>query len=1020
MNRECNAGYIKSESGTACVLCSAGVTFRDAARNVQVEGGSNVCWNCQECVNGSKYQTQPCTVTSDRVCTACKTSCAKNFYQSSPCVPTRDLQCTGCKTACRAGFYKQAVTCPGTTNYDIFFASCKPCLTPADCGTGKYVSSTCPGTSTTPNQCVLCSIIPPTGDCLPTQYRGGCVNYTNTRCLSFTTCPAGSYLAGESRTQNGVCQKCTNCTLLGLRTLRACTTFDDAICQGGACNRSVPCAAPPALANRSTMFCDYSQGEAGAFCGVCPSGYWSDGQFCKECPRGFTCNRLGIVECKGQCGAGRLSVCQTGELASAYASCDQACPIPAAGTGGRWVRRGTHVRADTTCETYFQCGPGYYKVFRSTGVVECEACPSSLLPSGGQLERWMTEGLSVGDSTSCLWECKVEVAALNSLRTACSILTNRQTVTGVNPSGMWLEPMSRVSGDCPGGTTSEQGAAISVSECITCHALPSGGVRVAGSKQCDWVCSQSMGRNLVQRGGACVAPQLACLGIRGYTRSDAGACAVTSFPWNHAGYAKLGWGAPVVGALLNMTGVRVSSALQDGVTQTSLGYNVSNRHSLAVEGRNGSWYLQGPLCSGVRSWVGKHEFVLGAVCNQSFLVYLNLSRSSAGLGVLIGSSTPGWRDGFKSQALFESELYVVGGRNGTVFVLDRWNCLLREVVVYGEPGGYLTRVYTVWGNTDNLRLPVPDPKCYGAGGLAYPRRFWALRDGWVAFADDNGLWQFHTATRELIVMVKESDGLFEADDLLDVDASDEFTLRLVFGSGTVWYVSAEESPCPNDFTSAAGGDCRLGCPWLSSSLLPDKFVNRTTGACVQCSQTDCGYGEEFVVCTRERDGYCRPCEPRAGPEGVYMSKGTCEDAAWRTGSPPCSPGYYAAEGGRYCEACPEFTSTWFAGATDARQCKCVEGLVRRGQGRCVGENMYEYDVTCAAREECLVPPRARLVAGDLVGCRFECGEGYYHRVGAGFLEKCGVCFSDRAAAVALTRGDDDEPWSCEWASPSVI
>lgn len=1012
--RDCNAGYVKSSLGTSCVPCSAGMTYRDVGRNVQVEGGSNICWDCQQCVNGSRFETGACTITSDRVCTPCSTACSRNFFQSSPCTSTRNLQCTACRTTCFPGFYRQAVTCSGNTNFDAFLAACMPCLSPADCGVGKYVSRTCPGSDTTPNQCVLCSAIPVTGDCSPSQFTGGCVNFTDTRCQNFTRCAPGFYLAGESRNQDGVCQRCTNCTLLGLRTLRNCSIYDDTVCQGGSCNRSVPCSTPVALANRSTAFCDYSLGEAMAFCGVCPSGYWSDGQFCKECPRGDTCNRLGLVECKGQCGPGVQSYCQTGDLSSAYASCEQACPIPPAGTGGRWVRRGTHVRAETTCETYFQCGPGFYKVFRSTGVVECESCPVSLLPSRGLLDRWQTEGLSVGDRASCLWECKVEVATLNGTRTGCNILPRRNIVTGTNPSGQWLEPLSRLSGDCPSGRTSEQGAAINVSECIACHALPTGAVWLAGSRQCDWVCSNSFGSTLIQRGGGCIVPRVACLGLRGYTRGMEGVCTPTGFPWNSAGYSKLGWAFPVVGRLDNLTGVRVSSALQDGVVLTSLGYGVGNRHSIAVDGRNGSWYVQGPLCSAVRSWVGRHEFVLGAVCNQSFLVFLNLSRSTGGLGILIGSSTPGWRDGFKSQARFESELYLAPGRNGTVFVLDRWNCLLREVVVYGEPGGYLTRAYTVWGSKDRLGLPVPEPKCYGVNALAHPRRFWALRDGWVAFADDNGLWQFHTTTRELIVMVKESDGLFEADELLDVDTPDELTLRLVFDTGAVWYVYAEQAVCPLDFTSAAGGDCLVNCPWLSSSFLPARFVNRTTGACVQCNQTDCGYGEEFVACTRERDGYCRPCAARPGEAGVYMTKGTCEDVAWRTGSPPCAPGYYAAGEGRYCERCPEFTSTWFAGATDIRQCKCQEGLVLRWDRRCVAERLYEFDVACAARGACRAPPHARLVGGDSVGCRFECLEGYYHRTGAGWLDKCTPCFTDDVDFVATTRGDDDEPWSCEW------
>ena len=877
---------------------------------------------------------------------------------------------------------------------------------------------------------MLCAVIPTTGDCPANQYRGGCANYTNTRCLPFSQCAARvQYLAGESRSQDGVCTGCTNCSNLGLRTLRNCSTFDDAVCQGAACNRSNPCVTPAGLANRSRLFCDYTLGESRAFCGMCPSGYDSDGQFCLECPRGSTCNRLGQVECRGQCKAGFVSVCTGGDFTWGSVGCEQTCAVSAAGTGGRWVRRGTHIRPEEgKCETYFQCGAGFFKVFRSTGVVECEACPISFLPSAGLLERYVTEGLSINDNRSCIWECRREKAALNAGRTACTVLSGRQSVIGINPSGWWLAPLTRATGQCGSGKTSEQDAAISAAECIDCHALPSGAVWVGGSSQCDWTCLQNAwgttAAGMVEkRGGVCVSPRESCADLAGFSRGSDGVCSPTSFPWNRGGSSKLGWGTPVLISRAQATwwGGRVSGILQDGLTGVSLNYGISNRHSLRVDGFNGSvrtFAIPAPLCSGVRTWIGKYEYFLGAVCNQSFLVSINLSSVTTNLTVLIGNSTPGWSDGFRTQAMFESELYVTisSSNNRTLFVLDRWNCLLREVVIYGDPGGYLTRAYTVWGSTAKLSLPIPEPKCYGEKGLASPRRFWTLGNGWVAFADDNGLWQFHTETRELVAMVKESDGLFEADDLVDVDTTDQYTLRLVFPD-IVWLVSAQELPCPDDYTSRPGGDCTVDCTWLSSTRIPARFVNRTSGGgeCLQCSQFECGYGEFFTPCTRVQDAVCTPCEPR-GEVGVYTTKGTCEDMAWRAGGPPCSAGFYAKDNGRYCEQCPELTTTWFSGATDVRQCKCVEGLVRRWN-KCVAEYLYEVEPACAAREACVVPEFARLVPGDLVGCKFECVTGFYHRVGAGWVDKCSPCLMENASrlSIPLSRGDDDEPWSCEWA-----
>ena len=1018
MSRECNAGYVKNSAGTGCELCQSGLTYRDASKNVFREGETNTCFTCLACTSGTNYQSGACTTTVNRACTPCSTSCARGSWKAVACTITGNLQCTPCAGACPIGKYKMAVVCDGTTAYDAFLAACKPCQTPEDCGAGKYVSRVCPGTDSNPNQCVLCSAVPVTGDCPANQWRGGCANYTDTRCMAFTQCPAGRYLAGESRTQNGVCQACTNCSTLGLVTLRNCSTYDDAVCQGAACNRSVPCGTPVALANRSRLYCDYyTQGEPRAFCGLCPSGYGSDGQFCVDCPRGSSCNRLGGIECKGQCAGGFTPVCDV-DFTGGYASCDQRCAIPAAGTGGRWVRRGTHVRPDAgQCETYFQCGAGYVKLFRSGGVVECEGCMANLLPSQ-QLARFVTEGLSVNDNRSCLWECKPELARFNALRDFCELLPSRDVVTLTNAAGQWMDARTKTGGSCPNGMTSEERTALSVGECVRCHALPSGAKWVGGSSQCDWVCNQAFG-TLSQRGGMCVAPVQTCSGMQGYTGGHGtSVCLTTSFPWNRPGQQKLGWSLPTVVDGAPNEGLRVSSALQDGLAMSTLGYGVAGRHQLLVEGRGpngtgtGAWYVQGPLCSAARGWVGRNEYIFGAVCNQSYLVFLNLSRASGagnGYGVLIGNSTPGWRDGFRTQALFESELYVVsGGRNDTLFVLDRWNCLLREVVLYGEPGGYLTRVYTVWGSKDKLGLPVPEAKCYGPGSLSWPRRFWALRDGWVVFADDNGLWQFNLATRELVSMIRETEGAFEADELLDVDATDQFTLRLVFPA-TTWYVRALEAVCPDDSTSLAGSDCAVDCAWLSSSLTPARYVNRSTGLCVACSDLVCGYGEEFVWCTREADAYCRGC----GRGGVYSRAGTCEDSAWRKEGPPCSVGSYAAGGGRYCEACPDLTTTWLANATDARQCKCLDGLVRR-YGGCVGEFLYEFEVACSNRAQCVVPPNARLVPGDLVGCKYECVTGFYHRVGAGWRDKCSPCLFASLSMVAMTRGDDDEPWSCEW------
>ena len=1029
-------------------------TFRVTASNVVNEGQVNTCGTCRACVDGVDYESTSCTSVRNRVCTACTRTCAAGQYKSSPCIVTRNTQCTACATKCNAGSYKTAAAvCDGSKTYDSFLAGCAPCKQPGDCLPGYYISKACLGTDTSSNQCLLCSAVPATGDCPATQYRGGCYNYTNTICVPFTTCTAGQYLAGESRVQDGVCTTCTNCAALSLIALRACSTYDDAVCKGASCNRSVPCVTPAALESRGRLACDYSSGvESSAFCGMCPRGYGSDGQFCQECPTGKTCNRLGIVECKGKCDAGVIGSCDGG-LMGGYVDCtssgvSRCSTTGATGVGGRYVTRGPYVRAESTdCDVYFDCGPGYYKIFRSTGVAECNACPVDLLPHRGVLDRWVTGGLSVGDQKSCLWECKQGVAIFNASRGGCVLLTGRSNAVGTNLAGWWasLQTSSGIKEQCPYGRTSEPLMAASASDCLMCPPLPSGATlhpELSKAATCDWVCTAY---GTEARGGACVSPVQVCAGVRGYVRrsttSVAAGCIGTSFPWNRGGYAKTGWATPRIVRTDSQGGmvVRAQSGLvQDGIVATSLRYGVSGRHSVSVDGFGTARSVEGSLCSATRVRVGAYDFVVGAVCNESFLAYLNLSDTRKGLGVLIGvPGTRGFRNGFRREALFGSELYVASGRpmsnvNGSwtpsIFVLDRWNCLMREVVIYGEPGGYLTRAYTVAGDDANLAKDVK--KCSGPNALSWPRKFWALGNDWLVFADEVGLWQFHVVRRELLLMVQETTGGFEADDLLDVDLDgDEFTLRLIFNGNITWYISALQDRCPDDYTSMDGGDCMMECRWMSGGGVPSRFVNQSGGGCTPCSTLQCDFGEVFQLCTRLSDSVCSPCPSLEDSGWVYSAVGTCDATSWKR-APPCEPGYYSDVSGRFCEMCPAFSATRLAGATHIRQCKCVPGLVRRG-GRCVGTEMFEFEgvvagqpLACAAKDAaggCVAPRNGNITSTEKdVACKWECNVGFYRDTGAGWEDQCRPCMGPVNIAVGTvtwtSRGDDDARRSCEWIS----
>ena len=436
--------------------------------------------------------------------------------------------------------------------------------------------------------------------------------------------------------------------------------------------------------------------------------------------------------------------------------------------------------------------------------------------------------------------------------------------------------------------------------------------------------------------------------------------------------------------------------------------------------------------------------MLAAVCGQAFIAYLNLSAGPGGasLGVLIGQAgSPGWADGFRTQARFQTELHVAKGADDTsLWVLDRWNCVVREVTVWGsQPGDYRTRVYTVHGLTERFALTVQaGPKCYGAGSLAGPRRFWDVGGGVLLFTDDNGLWQLHVATGELASVMDEGWALglaFEADQLaaVAVVGSDRSTLLLGFAGNVTWTVRASVEACPADTTSSLGGDCVRQCEWAAGK---GSFVDPATGLCVKCGLgglAACGAGYELVGCERGKQAWCRRCEVPAQQVGgtnytkVFVVAGSCDESQMRYKAPLCPPGLYAESSGGWCEPCPVSASgiagkTLLPSATRKEQCKCNawQGLRRAVDGACVGEALYVYSDEAQGCRLCNVPPNAALVDGHGYGrCRWECDIGFYRNLDmtTGWGERCKPCvrvgFYDESRT-PVTRGDDGVPLSCEF------
>jgi hypothetical protein len=340
-----------------------------------------------------------------------------------------------------------------------------------------------------------------------------------------------------------------------------------------------------------------------------------------------------------------------------------------------------------------------------------------------------------------------------------------------------------------------------------------------------------------------------------------------------------------------------------------------------------TWQVPAKVCSMTVVRVEGVDTLVVAFCNVSFLVRTRLkpflgacsvnstgldpenkwfppditqgtvsNESLDGFQVLIGDDQAGFADGFQTQAAFQSELHVTsfpGSHPGSVFVLDRFNCLLREVVV-NVSVPYLTRVYTVYGLASHLET-TGAPRCYGAGSLSWPRAWFPLpQAGMAAFVTDAALMQFNPALRDVAQVLPEAEfppGL-DQDGVTDVVASDLLLSLTLFSSRATFTYAPASDPCPGGYTSPTGGDCALSCAAGS-------YVDADTGECRACrGNLACLLGEQRVACTSFADGYCRPCPPvtNATVEGKvyargYVTPGDCESPQAVIFFAPCPPDY---------------------------------------------------------------------------------------------------------------------------------
>jgi hypothetical protein len=537
-----------------------------------------------------------------------------------------------------------------------------------------------------------------------------------------------------------------------------------------------------------------------------------------------------------------------------YARCDVGrCELSGNETfDGKVVTRGTFVDATSgdECAPYFRCAVGWYKRFSMFGKVDCAPCVGI---SDVPLARFVTGGVSAGDSGSCLWECDSSKPGVAWDFTArMCVQRGASGRLPRHPAGSY--GVERGVATCRPLHTSQENSALVVGDCLACPPMPANAVEVVGARNCEWECVDGWTR----RGARCV---------RGLAVASS-----TVVPFNRPGTRKKAL-VPVrvaservvaTVASSSSAGARMTTLASSGgamIVAGSVSGGVSGRHWVEVDGvRVG---VEGPVCSGTLLAMGGSNYLVCAVCNESFVAFVNLSappdvdqpppvsasrrllqlggegdvrttyrQGRQALQVLIGKSgESGWADGFKTQARFGVELHVTAG-GGSVWVLDRWNCVVREVVVWpGGPGDYRTRVYTVHGLTERFLLVPPTPKCYGDGSLAGPRRFLEV-EGWVGlalFSDDTGLWQLDPGTGELGRVVDEAWGVgtrwfeFEADDLVSVRF------------GGVPFVSSQYNRPSGARKCSTNADCQ--------------YPQCLTGACTQM-------GDLFLCVDWKWGGYC--------------------------------------------------------------------------------------------------------------------------------------------------------------------
>jgi len=632
---DCNAGFYKQN--LACIPCNIGFYASALAlRTSDQQTTPNQCIACITCTidttynpSNSFYQSSPCTTTTNRICTSCSTTCSAGFYVGQ-CTTLSNTQCIPCKTTCNNGFYMTG-SCSGLLSYDSI--TCTACTSYTTCRPGTFLlPNQCPGTTYSNVYCVRCTDL----SCAAGYYEQDCNATQDKRCVQYTQCPAGKYLSGRSATSDGTCTTCTNCTKSSLSTLLTCSAYVDSVCGGVRCNQSNPCP--------KNYFCN----PIGSTCGRCPDGYSGDGLTCLPCPPLYTCDILGNIQCIGEVQIGYEPGCY-----GRYVSGKGTCPYNL--TQNIIPIHSTFVNPGGKCLPYFDCQPGFYRLFSATGTLTCDLCTNTP-PTGW---KFFSQGLTPNAPTSCLLEC----AQLSQWPAGTCSYTLLPTS---NQEGFYADTTP-----CDPGKTSQPQSALVASDCLSCPSFPNMLGDPCGSWQCNGV-------DLQRRGDKCYSISL-CPSTIGYYQDINGICIPMILPFQPQGNQRLG---------------------------TTVSFSSSNGKQLNTT----SFSLQGQICSAAF----KSTYTFITFCNQSFISFVDTRYTPLRPRLLIGNTTQGYQEGFRDSALFRSQLFIALDPTGTnLYVADTLNQLIR-VVEFTTPGLYTTRSHALSATLDypGRILPILDNRYF--------------------------------------------------------------------------------------------------------------------------------------------------------------------------------------------------------------------------------------------------------------------------------------------------------------------